>query len=207
MPGTVHIVDDHEAVRESLALLLQAHALEANTYASAAAVLEALPLAPGCLLIDLRMPGMQGMELLAALRARGCMLPVLIVSAHVDVRLAVSAMKAGAMNVIEKPYSEPAIMQAIREALAGVGAVPEPQSAALARLAGLTPRESDVLRGLVDGHANKAIGLQLGISPRTVEIHRANLMEKLACRSLAEVVRLALQAGVIGGNGAERPTD
>lgn len=193
----VHIIDDDVAVRESLALLLSVHGFTVRTYCSAAALLAAMPVPQGCLILDLRMPGIDGLTLLARLRAMGCALPALVVSAHVDVRLAVRAMKSGAVNVIEKPYTEPVILQAVHEALGYVRTGPEPRGggpASAARLASLTPRESDVLRGLVDGLANKAIGLHLGISPRTVEIHRANLMEKLGCRSLAEVVRLALQA-------------
>lgn len=200
----IHIVDDDVAVRDSLALLLSVHGLNVRTYCSAAALLEAIPAPPGCLILDLRMPAIDGLTLLTRLRALGCQLPALIVSAHVDVRMAVRAMKSGAVNVIEKPYTEPTILQAVYEALAFVRTGAETRQggpASVARLAALTPRESDVLRGLVDGLANKAIGWQLGISPRTVEIHRANLMEKLGCRSLAEVVRLALQAEY---DGAER---
>jgi two-component system response regulator FixJ len=199
--GNVHIVDDDAAVRCSLTVLLAAHGMEVRAYETGAALLEAVPLVPGCMILDLRMPGMDGLALLDALRERGCLLPALIVSGHADVRAAVGAMKAGAVDVIEKPYSEPAILHAVREALAltGTGAETRPADpAAAARLAGLTPRERDVLRGMVSGLPNKAIGLQLGISPRTVEIHRANLMEKLACRSLAEAVRLGLLAGIDG---------
>jgi two-component system response regulator FixJ len=204
--GMVHIVDDDAAVRRSLALLLAAHGMAVRDYESAAALLAALPLAPGCAILDLRMPGMDGIALLEALRQRGCLLPAMIVSGHADVRAAVGAMKAGAVDVIEKPYSEPAILRAVRGALAqgtaGVDARLHDPAAAL-RVAVLTPRERDVLRGMVGGLPNKAIGMQLGISPRTVEIHRANLMEKLACRSLAEAVRLALQAGfaIASGHG------
>ena len=147
------------------------------------------------------MPGMDGLSLLGVLRQHGCMLPVLIVSGHADVRTAVGAMKAGAADVIEKPYAECAILRAVQLALErgthwADGRAGDP--AAAARLAALTPRERDVLRGMVGGLANKAIALNLGISPRTVEIHRANLMEKLGCRSLAEAVRLSLLAGSEG---------
>jgi two-component system response regulator FixJ len=196
--GVVHIVDDDDAVRDSLALLLRAHGMAVRSYGSGAALLEALPLAQGCLILDLKMPDIDGLDLLAQLRARACHLPALVVSAHADVRVAVRAMKAGAVNVIEKPCAETAIVQAAREALALAPAETAPPDAA-SRLAGLTPREMDVLRGMVQGLPNKAMGLRLGISPRTVEIHRAKLMEKLGCRSLAEVVRLALEAGRLGG--------
>lgn len=195
--GIVHIADDDAAVRESLALLLGAHGIAVRLHASGAALLASLPLAHGCLILDLRMPGIDGLTLLAELRRRGCAMPALVVSAHADVPLAVRAMKAGAVDVIQKPYTETAILRAVREALLRAGpAQTRPPPALL--LASLTPREIQVLDAMVAGLPNKSIGLQLGISPRTVEIHRANLMEKLGCRSLAEAVRLALQAGLLG---------
>ena len=143
------------------------------------------------------MPGMDGLELQHVLQDRGYTFPVLVVTGHADVGLAVKAMKAGALDFIEKPYTEAALIESVRGALARVA--DERQSgmvveAARARIAVLTPRERDVLGRLVDGRPNKVIAHELGISPRTVEIHRANMMEKLACRSLAEAVRLAIAA-------------
>ncbi len=194
----VHIVDDDEAVRRSLALLLRSFGLTAETYDSGEAVLARLDrLAPGCLVVDVRMHGMDGLELQHTLLDRGCTYPVLVVTGHADVGLAVKAMKAGALDFIEKPYADNELIDAVRGALARVaderhsGMVIE---AARARIAMLTPRERDVLGRLVEGRPNKVIAHELGISPRTVEIHRANMMEKLACRSLAEAVRLAIAA-------------
>ncbi|MDR3525515.1 MAG: response regulator [Acetobacteraceae bacterium] len=194
----VHIIDDDEAVRRSLALLLNSFGLAAETYDSAESLLAQLDsLAAGCLVVDVRMPGMDGLELQLALQERGCNYPVLVVTGHGDVGLAVKAMKAGALDFIEKPYSDAELLASVRSALARVadtrhsGMVVE---AARARIAVLTPRERDVLMRLVEGRPNKVIAHELGISPRTVEIHRANMMEKLACRSLAEAVRLAIAA-------------
>ena len=195
----VHIVDDDEAVRRSLALLLVSFGLEAEVHASAEAVLARLDsLRPGCLVIDIRMPGMDGLELQAELVRLGCKLPVVVVTGHADVSLAVRAMKAGALDFIEKPYSEDDVLKAIRGALIRTGDVRQSDAttqAAQTRIAALTPRERDVLQRLVVGRPNKVIAHELGISPRTVEIHRANLMEKLGCRSLAEAVRTAITAG------------
>ena len=194
----VHVVDDDEAVRRSLALLLTSFGLTAETYDSAESLLADLHnLAAGCLVVDVRMPGTDGLELQLALQERGCNYPVLVVTGHADVGLAVKAMKAGAHDFIEKPYSDADLLASVRSALARVadtrhsGMVVE---AARARIAILTPRERDVLMRLVEGRPNKVIAHELGISPRTVEIHRANMMEKLACRSLAEAVRLAIAA-------------
>ena len=194
----VHIVDDDEAVRGSLALLLGSFGLPSETHVSAEAVLEQLPtLAPGCCVLDIRMPGMDGLELQAELLRRGCTLPVVVVTGHADVGLAVRAMKAGALDFIEKPYSEEDVLRAVHAALTHTvdtrhtSAIAE---AAQGRIANLTPRERDVLGRLVQGRPNKVVAHELGISPRTVEIHRANLMEKLGCRSLAEAVRIAIAA-------------
>jgi two-component system response regulator FixJ len=199
-PGlVVHVVDDDEAVRRSLALLLISFGLEAETHASAEAVLERLDtLRPGCLVLDIRMPGMDGLELQTELVRRGCRMPVIVVTGHADVGLAVRAMKSGALDFIEKPYSEEDVLRAVHGALVHSHDKHQTNASAQAaqtRIAGLTPRERDVLQRLVGGRPNKVIAHELGISPRTVEIHRANLMEKLACRSLAEAVRTAISAG------------
>ena len=195
----VHVVDDDEAVRRSLALLLVSFGLEAQTHSSAEDVLARLAtLRPGCLVIDIRMPGMDGLELQSELARRGCRMPVIVVTGHADVGLAVRAMKSGALDFIEKPYSEDDVLRAVRSALIRTHDTSQTDAsaqAAQARIAGLTPRERDVLQRLVGGRPNKVIAHDLGISPRTVEIHRANLMEKLGCRSLAEAVRTAITAG------------
>jgi two-component system response regulator FixJ len=195
----VHIVDDDEAVRRSLALLLNSFGHPSQTYESAEEFIAALDmLAPGCVIIDIRMPGMSGLTLQQELRRRGCAMPVVIVTGHGDVSLAVHAMKAGAIDFIEKPYSERDLSRAVNAALVRLQDARQTDAAAhsaASKVAQLTPRELDVLRGLVDGRPNKVIAHDLGISPRTVEIHRANLMDKLDCKSLAEVVRVALLNG------------
>ncbi len=195
----VHVVDDDEAVRRSLAMLLRSFGLVAITHSSAEAVLEVLPtLRPGCLVVDIRMPGMDGLALQQELSDRGCRLPVIVVTGHADVGLAVRAMKAGAIDFIEKPYSEEDVLRAVTAALSRMADARQSvatEEAAQARIKGLTPRERDVLGRLVDGRPNKVIAHELGISPRTVEIHRANLMEKLGCHSLAEAVRVAITSG------------
>ncbi len=201
--NVVHLVDDDEAVRRSLAMLLTSFGLTARSYASAEDLLEQLPtLTPGCLMVDIRMPGLNGLELQEELIRRGCRLPVVIVTGHADVTLAVRAMKAGAVDFIEKPYSEEDLLRAVTSGLARMAntkQTDEVTDAARTRVASLTPREREVLGRLVEGLPNKMIANELGISPRTVEIHRANVMEKLACRSLAEAVRTAMTAGFIRG--------
>jgi two-component system, LuxR family, response regulator FixJ len=195
----VHVVDDDEAVRRSLALLLSSFGHATATYPSAEALLATLDrLTPGCVIVDIRMPGMDGLSLQEELTQRACKLPVVMVTGHGDVGLAVRAMKSGALDFIEKPYSDDDSLRAVNAALARLRDARELQAAtdaAASRIKCLTPRERDVLRLLVEGRPNKVIAHQLGISPRAVEIHRANVMEKLRCRSLAEAVRLALAAG------------
>lgn len=199
----VHIVDDDEAVRRSLAMLLDSLQQPSATYGSAAALLAeaAAPagLAPGCILVDVRMEGMDGLSLIEALRRQGVGLPVVVVTGHGDVPLAVRAMRAGALDFVEKPYSEERILEAVEGALGALRATDQRQLLELqasARVASLSPREAEVLEALVAGKANKAIAFELGISPRTVEVHRANLMEKLGVRSLPEAVRIGLAAGI-----------
>jgi two-component system response regulator FixJ len=193
---TVHIVDDDEAVRRSLAMLLGSFGYHTEIYDSAESFLAALDgIARGCVIVDVRMPGMNGLMLQRELERRESGLPVIIVTGHGDVSLAVEAMKAGAIDFIEKPYSERDLTRAVNAALVRLQDTQQHEAASAsagARLAQLTPRERDVLRQMVDGRSNKVIAHDLGISPRTVEIHRANLMDKLGCRSLAEAVRVAL---------------
>jgi two-component system response regulator FixJ len=196
----VHIVDDDEAVRRSVAVLLVSSGHTTQTYSSAEAFLSSQgSQQPGCVIVDIRMPGMDGLALQQELNRRRITLPLIVVTGHADVGLAVQAMKAGAVDFIEKPYSEDDLLRAVDEALTRAKDARQQQAVAAAaagRIAALTPRERDVLRRLVDGRPNKVIAHDLGISPRTVEIHRANVMEKLGCRSVAQAVRLALAGGV-----------
>jgi two-component system response regulator FixJ len=199
---TVFIVDDDEAVRESLAAVLETQELTAIGFASAEAfLLSYKPVPAGCAIIDLRMPGMDGLTLLEHLRSKGLMLPAVVVTGHGDVPLAVRAMKAGAIDFIEKPYTNATLLDAVRRGLdsARAGALIQlDQSDIKARLETLTGRERDVLRQLVIGNPNKIIAFHLSISPRTVEIHRANVMKKMGAESLSHLVRMALGAGLAG---------
>jgi two-component system response regulator FixJ len=199
-PAKIFVVDDDADVRESLCQLLDAAGFESQAYESAQAFLAGARMPEGgCLIVDLRMPGMNGLELQQKLVADGVQLPVIIVTGHADVPLAVQAMKAGARDFIEKPYSHATILNAVNAALGSANAAPG--SAAIPdqigrRLAQLTARERDVLEQLVVGHPNKVIALNLQISPRTVEIHRARVMDKMAASSLSHLVRMALAAGI-----------
>jgi two-component system, LuxR family, response regulator FixJ len=194
----VHIVDDDAAVRQSLAFLLGSAGLAVRLYDSATAFLDGLPgLKGGCLITDLRMPGMTGLELLHELRIKACGLPAIVVTGHGDVPLAVEAMKAGAVDFIEKPFDQKAILSAVHAALdRGTSRDHGEGPAIAARLASLSERERQVLDGLIAGHPNKTIAHDLGISPRTVEVYRANLMAKMAARSLSELIRMAILADI-----------
>jgi two-component system response regulator FixJ len=202
---TIHVVDDDEAVRDSLRLMLEANGYEVAAYPSGDSFIERLPAEPGgCLLIDVRMPGRGGLEVQEELRARHVPLPVIIMTGHGEVPLAVRAMKAGAVDFVEKPFSDEVILASITRALE-LGEHNRQQETAVAgiaaRLALLTERERQVLEGLVAGQPNKVIAYELSISPRTVEIHRARVMEKMQARSLSELVRMALAAGISGSKG------
>jgi two-component system response regulator FixJ len=196
----VYIVDDDAAVRDSLAVLLAAQPYAVSSYAAPREFLAAAPSLPaGCLIADLRMPGMTGLELQKHLNEQGLYFPTIVVTGHGDVPAAVQAMKEGAVDFIEKPYAAEAILASVAAALARLAEIGPADPAArqaAARLASLTPRERQVLDGLVAGLPNKSIAYDLEISPRTVEVHRARVMQKLQARSLSEVVRLALAAGV-----------
>jgi two-component system, LuxR family, response regulator FixJ len=200
--GLVYIVDDDEAVRESLELLLTSAGFEAQTFDSADAFLaHAGKATGGCVLSDMRMPGMSGIELMEALRARDAAFPVVLITGHGDVPLAVDAMKRGAADFIEKPFGDERLIGAISAAMAqGVGARPvssaDPEAAE--RLSALSRRERQVMEGLVSGRSNKTIARDYGISPRTVEVYRANVMTKMRASSLAELVQIALRAGLRG---------
>jgi two-component system response regulator FixJ len=197
----VHVIDDDEAMRQSLAFMLRAAKLEVQTYASATDFLERLPQAKsGCVVTDVRMPGISGIDLLKRLRELKVMMPVIVITGHGDVPLAVQAMKEGAVDFLEKPFEEEAMLAAIRSAFE-TQAVDADRHRTVAeiqqRLAALSAREREVLEGLVAGQANKVIAFNLGISPRTVEIYRANVMTKMQASSLSELVRMALVGGVL----------
>jgi two-component system response regulator FixJ len=194
----VHVVDDDEAVRDSLSLLLESAGLTVRTYDSATTFLTALPnLAAGCVLTDVRMPGLDGLELQRRLTQLGVRLPVIVMTGHGDVPIAVAALKAGASDFIEKPFDDVQLLAAISSALAASQRKLDEASAVAqitARIASLTPREREVLDRLVAGQPNKMIAYDLGSSPRTVEVHRARVMEKMGVRSLPELVRMAIVA-------------
>lgn len=195
----VHVIDDDEAMRESLGFLLDTAGLSARTYESATDFLDrADGLAAGCIVTDVRMPEMSGLDLVQRLKERGVGLPVVVITGHGDVPLAVQAMKAGVVDFLEKPFDDEALLTAIRSALTGpaVDGGNEDARRFEALIASLSPREHEVLMGVVAGKANKVIALDLGISPRTVEVYRANVMTKTGAASLSELVRMALLAGV-----------
>jgi two-component system response regulator FixJ len=200
---TVHIVDDDEGVRDSVKALLESAGFACAAYSSAKGFLDGGP-APGCALIDIRMPEMDGLTLLRKLAARQREIAVIIMTGFGDIPLAVKAMKEGAVDFIEKPTPRDTLIEAVQRALRKAKqaqTTADEKREAEARFERLTDRERDVLKFLVVGDANKIIAHKLGISPRTVEIHRGRLMEKTQAGSLAELVRKALAAGI----GAEDP--
>jgi two-component system response regulator FixJ len=197
----VYIVDDQEAVRDSLQLLLASLGYAVRSFASARAFLRAAPsLAPGCLISDVRMPGMDGIELQDHVVTSRLGFPVILMTGHGDIPMAVRAMRCGAVDFIEKPFSEKAIVESIGDALSRLrtpgNAAPDIGPAILRRLALLSPREREVLERLVEGLPNKTVAYDLNISPRTVEIHRARVMDKMQARSLSQLIRFALAAGI-----------
>lgn len=196
----IHVIDDDAAMRDSLAFLLDVNGFQPEVSESANAFLgKALGNAPACVVSDIRMPGMNGIELVRKLKSEHIPCPVILITGHGDVALAVEAMKAGAVDFIEKPFDDAVLLDAIRAALevrpAGQGDSTA-RTDAQARLAELSPRERDVLQGLVAGKINKVIAHELSISPRTVEVYRANLMAKTGARSVSELMRIALAAGL-----------
>ena len=198
--GCVYIVDDDEAVRDSLSVLLESKAYAVRSFVSGPEFLAVAPSLPvGCLIVDIRMPEMDGLELQQLLTDRSLDFPLIVITGHGDVPLAVRAMKAGAVDFIEKPFASEAILSSLEAALSHL-TTPDKEdpvkAAAAAKLALLSPRERQVLQGLLAGLPNKSIAYDLEISPRTVEIHRARLMDKMGARSLSELVRVALAAGV-----------
>jgi len=193
----VHVVDDDPAIRDSLAFLLGSAGFTPRVYEDAAQFLARVgELEQGCIITDVRMPGMSGLQLVARLKDLGVVHPVIMLTGHADVALAIEAMKAGVFDILEKPFDDEALLGAVGGALA-VGEGEFGRRAELAeverRVTSLTERERDVFEAIVDGDSNKAAGIRLGISPRTVEIYRANVMEKMGAKSLSELVRLALQ--------------
>ncbi len=198
----VHVIDDDEAIRQSLAFLLQAAKLEVKTYSTAMAFLDALPdSASGCVITDVRMPGMSGVDLLRRLKELKIGVPVIVITGHGDVALAVEAMKVGAVDFLEKPFDDDVLLASVQSALKRQDGETKRHIERLeieGRLASLSNRERDVLGGLVAGRANKQIAFDLGISPRTVEIYRANLMNKMKAGSLSDLVRMALIVGIVG---------
>jgi two-component system response regulator FixJ len=197
--AVVHVVDDDESARESLAFLLEAADFEVVSHASALALLDALPLdGAGCVITDMRMPDMTGLELVRELNARGCRVPIIMITGHGDIPLAVEAMRAGVADFIEKPFGESRMIDALNRALeagpppAAAAAVSDEATLVRQRLETLSERERQVLDGVVDGQPNKVIARELGISPRTVEIYRAKLMAKMHADNLAALVRMTL---------------
>ena len=197
-PRLIHLVDDDEAIRRSAGFMLKTSGFRVQTYESGDHLLKsAASLEPGCILLDIRMPGMDGLEVQQALKEKGVGLPVVIMTGHGDVTLAVQAMKAGAVDFIEKPFEKAVLLGAIDQTFSRLDRSSEARERAKeaeVQLNGLTPREREVLDGLAQGLPNKTIAYDLGISPRTVEIHRANLMSKLGVKSLSEALRIAFAA-------------
>ncbi|MDE2220638.1 MAG: response regulator transcription factor [Gammaproteobacteria bacterium] len=192
----VFIVDDDEAVRSSVRFLIRSVGLQAQVYPSAQEFLAVYdPRHPGCLLLDVRMPGMSGLELQQELNRRGATIPVVFISGHGDVPMAVEAMQQGAFDFLQKPFRDQDLLDRVQRALtrdAESRARLAARAEIASRLATLTPRESEVLQLITRGKANKVVGAELGVSQRTVEIHRAHVMEKMNASSLAELVRMVL---------------
>jgi two-component system response regulator FixJ len=195
---TIYLVDDEEAIRRSVGFMLRSAGFRIEAFASGVEFLKkARELEPGCVLLDIRMPGMDGLEVQEALSEQGVALPVIIMTGHGDITTAVRAMKSGAIDFIEKPFEKSTLLSAIAVASTRLNSDDRRRARAeeaSTRLNVLTPRERDVLNGLVEGLPNKTIAFDLGISPRTVEIHRANLMAKLGVKSLSEALRIAFAA-------------
>jgi two-component system, LuxR family, response regulator FixJ len=197
----VHIIDDDDALRDSLSFLLSTAGIEAIAHESAAAYLgDSRRSASGCIVTDVRMPGISGIDLLRKLKADGSSVPVIVMTGHGDVPLAVEAMKLGAFDFLEKPFDDDALLASVRSALGHRekhSMQEEERKHIEERLAQLSARERQVLDGLVAGQANKVIAYELGISPRTVEIYRANVMTKMQANSLSDLVRMALISGAL----------
>lgn len=196
----IHIIDDEESIRRSAGFMLKTSGFAVETWTSGVEFLKNVKnAAPGCILLDVRMPEMDGLEVQQELSQRGVSMPVVVLTGHGDITIAVRAMKAGAVDFIEKPFEKAVLLLAIETAFERMDDVDGRASRAAdaaVLIAGLTGREQDVLKGLAHGLPNKTIAYDLGISPRTVEVHRANLMMKLNVRSLSEALRIAFAAGL-----------
>jgi two-component system response regulator FixJ len=196
---TVFVVDDDAAALDSLVMLLRSDGLNPSGFSSATTFLDALtPESRGCVISDVRMPGMDGVQLLKALKAMGCILPVIVITGHADVTVAVQAMKAGAAEFVQKPYESELILRMVRTCLEdnddAVDANAK-RTRVLRRVESLTARERQVLDLIMDGASNKVIASGLSISPRTVEIYRANVMSKMRADNLSELIRMTLSSG------------
>jgi two-component system, LuxR family, response regulator FixJ len=199
---TIYVIDDDDAVRQSLEFLLKTAGITVRGFESAKAFLEVLPdIRSGCIITDVRMPEISGIDLLRRVKEREIDIPVIVITGHGDISLAVEAMKIGAADFLEKPFDDDQLLAAVRATL-NKDADAARHNAELSdihdKLAALSKRERQVLDGLVAGSANKNIAFDLGISPRTVEIYRANLMTKMAANSLSDLVRMAMLAGILG---------
>jgi two-component system, LuxR family, response regulator FixJ len=196
----VHLVDDEDAIRRSAGFMLKTAGYRVRPYVSGVELLKQVrTIEEGCILLDIRMPGMDGLEVQQALREQGIALPVIVMTGHGDIDVAVRAMKGGAVDFIEKPFEKKVLLEALDQGFARLrkaGQGRERADDAELRIAALTPRERDVLTGLARGFPNKTIAYDLDLSPRTVEIHRANLMQKLGVHSLSEALRIAFAAGM-----------
>jgi two-component system response regulator FixJ len=197
-PPLIYVVDDDASVRDSLTLLLETAGFQVRAYDSPLSFLAAVPSGGvGCVLTDVQMPELNGLELQQRIGAQGIRLPVIVMTGHGDVPIAVQALKAGATDFLEKPFDDAQLLSAVKRAIA-VSQRAKDEATAVAdiagRLATLTPREREVLDRLVAGQPNKTIAYDLGSSPRTVEVHRARVMEKMQARSLAELVRMTIAA-------------
>lgn len=201
--AVVHVIDDDQAVRESLSFLLRSAGFAVETHDSAKSFLhQSNELTTGCIITDVRMPDISGIDLLNRLKEMRIRLPVIVITGHADVPLAVQAMKSGALEFFEKPFDDETLLAAVKAALQHQGADAKrdaDRAQILDRLATLSNRERQVLEGLVAGHPNKTIAFDHGISPRTVEIYRANVMSKMQAASLSDLVRMALIGGILEG--------
>lgn len=202
----VHVIDDEDSVRRSIAFLLKTSGFEVRAWESGDAFLRsARSVARGCVLLDVRMPGLDGLQVQRALADLGIDLPVIVLTGHGDIATAVTAMRQGAVDFLEKPFEKAALLASLELGFQRLHRRSEAMANgrdAQVRVAALTPREQDVLRGLAQGFPNKTIAYDLGISPRTVEVHRANLMTKLRVRSLSDALRIAFAAGLGRPDGA-----
>jgi two-component system response regulator FixJ len=192
----VHVIDDDPAMRDSLSFLLDSVDITTRTYETAVEFLgEADDATSGCIVTDVRMPGMSGLDLVRRLKDRGVKTPIIVMTGHADVPLAVEAMKAGAMEFLEKPFEDEVLLRAIRSALNGPrGQDPKEKQRLQTIFEALSPREQQVLEGVIAGKLNKVIAFELGISPRTVEVYRANMMAKTGAHGLSELVQMVMHA-------------